>query len=365
MNDEKINNLMAELKEKTRVYNTDSYPVSIGEIANLYKNKEIFINPDFQRQFRWSNAQRSRLIESILLGIPIPYIYVYQREDGIWELVDGLQRISTVLQFMGELEGHEPLILTGTKLVSNLDGFVFKKQKNGNSALPDPLKLEFKRSKLAFTIIKKESGEDAKFEVFKRLNGGGTFLSDQEYRNCVMVMKNKPIFVWFNDLSKNQDFLDTISLSEKAIEEQYHVELLLRYLSCYKFTFDGKKDVKDFLDDSMDEILELRDFNKESEARKFKSIFALLNNTLGEESFKKYQDGKFKGKFLESAYEVITVGLSHNLETIEKKADKEKWLKTKIQDLWSQKDFTNNMGSGTNAKSRLPKLIPFGKKYFK
>ena len=86
------NLLERQVAIKTKEFRTDYLQMSIGEIVNLYKDKELIINPDFQRYFRWNNTQKSRLIESILLSIPIPPIFVYQNDEGKWEIVDGLQR---------------------------------------------------------------------------------------------------------------------------------------------------------------------------------------------------------------------------------------------------------------------------------
>jgi len=85
---------------------TDGYAMSIGEWISLYENKEIDIHPEFQRFFRWSINQKSNLIESILLGIPIPTIFVSQRKDGVWDVVDGLQtEVSEIITDFG----REPL----------------------------------------------------------------------------------------------------------------------------------------------------------------------------------------------------------------------------------------------------------------
>src|SRR5271169_1970830 len=94
-------------------------------IVSMYDNREIDIDPEFQRLFRWNIGQKSKLIESLLLGIPIPSIFVFEREDGTWELIDGLQRIATILEFMGKLrspnEGVEPpSILEATKYLPSL-----------------------------------------------------------------------------------------------------------------------------------------------------------------------------------------------------------------------------------------------------
>ncbi|WP_312352016.1 DUF262 domain-containing protein [Sphingobacterium multivorum] len=96
--------LLTQVDGKRTEFKSEGYPMSIGELVNLYERKEILINPDFQRFFRWTDVQKTKLIESILLGIPVPSIFVFQREDGIWELVNGLQRVSTLLQFMGNYQ---------------------------------------------------------------------------------------------------------------------------------------------------------------------------------------------------------------------------------------------------------------------
>ena len=96
--------LQDEIIFKKKDISTDGYPMSIGELINLYKDGELDIHPEFQRFFRWTPTQRTKLIESILLGIPIPSIFVSQRKDGVWDVVDGLQRLSTIFEFIGILK---------------------------------------------------------------------------------------------------------------------------------------------------------------------------------------------------------------------------------------------------------------------
>jgi hypothetical protein len=97
---------------------TDSVDLSFGEIINLHSNKELIIRPEYQRLFRWSNEQRSRLIESILLELPIPQIFVIENSDGVLELIDGLQRLSSVIQFINPVAlPLEPLRLEGCDLI--------------------------------------------------------------------------------------------------------------------------------------------------------------------------------------------------------------------------------------------------------
>ena len=117
--------LQDEILKKSSQIRTDSYPMSIGELLNLYRDNELDIHPEFQRVYRWTEFQKTRLIESILLGIPMPPIFVAQRTDGVWDVVDGVQRLSTIFQFVGELkdedgESVEPLVLQATKYLPSL-----------------------------------------------------------------------------------------------------------------------------------------------------------------------------------------------------------------------------------------------------
>ena len=100
------NSLQKEIDLMAKSIKTDNYPMSIGELANLYLDGDLQINPIYQRMFRWDITQQSALIESILLNIPIPPVYVYQNEKGKWNLIDGQQRLSTIFKFMGILKNE-------------------------------------------------------------------------------------------------------------------------------------------------------------------------------------------------------------------------------------------------------------------
>ena len=357
------NLLEKQVTEKTKEFRTEYLQMSIGEIVNLYKDDELIINPDFQRYFRWNNSQKSRLIESILLGIPIPPIFVYQNEDAEWEVVDGLQRTSTIFEFMGYLKDEnnklkEPSRLESTEMLPALNDITWKK-------LPLDLRLIIKRTPFSIVIIKRESHKEAKFEVFQRLNTYGSFLSPQEFRNCLLIMINKPFYVWLDKLSKDKNFINCLSLSEKLLDERYDMELILRYLIFPKYKF-SQKEVSEFLTDSLKIIADKNNdkFDMDDEEIRFRKTFKLLNNVLGERVFRKYDKQEFKGKFLESAYECISIGLSQNIEGYSTEQDKNILYK-KIKNLWQQDEFTKNMGSGSNTKIRVPKIVPFGVKYFK
>jgi hypothetical protein len=120
--------LQEEIDKTRQEIRTDDYSMSIGEWMSLYQSNEIDINPEFQRVFRWSEHQKSAFIESILLGIPIPPIFVSQRNDGVWDVVDGVQRLSTIYEFTGILKKDsqektpQPVALQKTTYLPSLAG---------------------------------------------------------------------------------------------------------------------------------------------------------------------------------------------------------------------------------------------------
>ncbi len=356
--------LIDDIEKKKTLFKTENYSMSIGELSNLYSNNEIIVNPAFQRLFRWTDGQKVKLIESIILGIPIPPLFVYQNKEGIWELVDGLQRASTILQFIGVLRDSEKLVLKGTKYLPSFEGFVWESDVVNHNELPDLLKLNFRRSKLNFIIIQSDSDPNAKFEVFQRLNTGGSNASNQEIRNSVLIMIKPNAFNWFDKVSNTDTFLNTISISERLVSEEYNSELLLRLIALLKFNYDSRKDLGDYLDEINDQIAttEQLDFN-ELETTITKT-FKMLNGALGDKAFKKYDRGEFRGKFLESAYECIATGLAENI-TQWNESDDLAVLTERIKLLYNEETFVANIGSGSNARTRIPRIVPFGKQFFK
>ena len=188
--------LQDEIIEKSSKIYRDSYQMSIGELINLYRDGEMDIHPEFQRVFRWSDAQKTRLIESIMLNIPIPSIFVSQNEQGVWDVIDGVQRLSTIFQFVGFFKDDAgvklaPLKLLKTDYLPSFEDMLWDNKENPEKSFNKEQQLAFKRSRIDVIIVKKESDPNTKYELFQRLNTGGTSLSDQEVRNCLIIMTNR------------------------------------------------------------------------------------------------------------------------------------------------------------------------------
>lgn len=346
--------------------------MSIGEWVSMYERDELDIHPEFQRFYRWTPAQKAGLIESILLGIPLPPIFVSQRSDGVWDVVDGLQRLSTIFQFMGILRDEEarrvePLALEGTKYLPALKGVQWDNSEEPKRALPKELQLVIKRSKIAASIVLKESDESAKYDLFQRLNTGGSELSPQEVRNCLLVMINKSFFEWMKDLPKFEPFVITTALSDRPLEEAYDVELALRFVLLSRISEAEIKSIGDvgaFLTDRISEVAQDKKFRRGEAKQLFEDTFEVLAQILEDEAFKRYSTKKRKheGGFLLSIFEVVALGVAYNISkgTL---CDQQE-IRKRARSIWSNKDFTDWATSGVNASRRLPRLIPLGRKLF-
>ena len=364
--------LIEEVNLKSKEIHTDGYPMSIGEISGLYKDKELDIHPEFQRIFRWSLSQKSKLVESILLGIPIPSIFVSQREDGVWDVVDGLQRLSTIFEFMGILRDEndellEPSELVGTEYLPSLAGKKWEAE-DAKNELENALKIEFKRVKIDIKIVKKQSDKNIKYELFQRINTLGSRLSDQEVRNCLLVMVNKEFYYWLKSLSQHTTFLDCISLAERLIEEQYQMELALRFFIYKNININeikGVYELADFVTKKMIEYADSEEFDLKREEEVFKETFDFIAEKIGEDAFKRYsiEKSKFQGKFLLSMFECIAVGIGKNIKKMNRAISSEDVVE-KIRSVWSNNKFKKSTGSGISVSSRLPVLIPMGEKLF-
>lgn len=366
--------LQSEIDIKSAEIQTDSYSMSIGELMNLYENKEIDIHPEFQRFYRWSLPQKSRLIESILLGIPLPPIFVYQRHNGVWDVIDGLQRLSTLFQFAGILrdENEEllpPLVLEKTSDLPSLEGKTWighGDEDDESYFFTLAQRLYIKRSKLDVKIILKGSDERSKYELFQRLNTGGTELSDQEVRNCILIMLNRPMYAWMRDLSKERAFIECLPLTERQLEEQYDMELLLRFIVFRRSSEEDLKNIGDLTEFLTNKMVELAnenpDFNEDMSA--FRYTFSLLNDTLKEDSFRKYDQSKdkFIGAFLVSAFEVIALGIGYHYQELVSSNFNGDMLIQRVKTLWDSEHFPASTGS--RASTRVPRTIALGRELF-
>jgi hypothetical protein len=345
--------------------------MSVGELLTLYKDGELNLHPEFQRFFRWSDSQKSRLIESLLLGIPIPPIFVSQDPRGRWDVVDGLQRLSTIFELTGDLTTPtgtqvEPLTLQKTRYLPSLNNMRWgSKDDTGEDILPDPAKLAIKRARLDIKIVLNKSDQSSKYELFDRLNTGGTPATAQEVRNCLLIMINVDFFNWILDLSNDPGFQACVPLTDRQVEEQIPLELVVRFLSLRISTIEQIRSMNDlgpFLTDQITTMAESETFDRPAAEASFRKTFAILGDTLGDDSFRRYNPNKQRseGAFLISLFETLALGIGFHA------ADPNYTISTTRltefhHTLWENAQFQAATRSGVRSTTRIPTTVILGR----
>jgi hypothetical protein len=363
--------LQEEIDQRRQEIRTDSYSMSIGEWISLYQSKEIDIHPDFQRFFRWSSHQKSTFIESILLGIPIPPIFVSQRDDGVWDVVDGVQRLSTIYEFVGILrtnkseENKSPVALQKTTYLPSLEGKKWDDPDDQDNSLTQTQRLLIRRAKIGVNIVEKEYDDVLKYELFLRLHTLDATAIPQEVRNRLFMI-NKDLYDLVRALADYKPFQKCIALNDRLYEEKYDMELVLRFILFFDKDEENLKklgdDVHVFLTEEMRKMALNKDLDYNYLESAFKKTFDILDETTGEDSFKRYkpEQDRFLGGFLLSTYEVIALGIGYHYENPLSSSQ----ITNGIKSIWAHPTYQKWSGAGVNAARRLPYLIPLGREVF-
>ncbi|MCX2713766.1 DUF262 domain-containing protein [Mycolicibacterium sp. J2] len=367
-------NLEKQIQLRRREIFTETLAMSVGELTAMYADGDLVIQPEFQRLFRWDNEQKSRLVESILLGIPVPSIFVSTTEDGRWELIDGLQRVSTLLQLQGVLRTPggqfvEPLTLMGTRYLPALEGKTWDEDyhPSGTTPLGPVEKRDIRRARLNIQIIKRESSTRAKYDLFQRLNSFGSALTSQEIRGALIASVNPEFLTWLNDLSRYESFVATTPLSERQLQEQYNVELVLRFLILHNRENVRPRELRNFssfLDEETIKLAEDFDELREELTKTFKDTFDRIADELGEDAFRRWlppPKDKFSGAFLNTAYEVIALGLGYH---IARGHIPRMEVREAAEVLWTAELIKPNFATGRSSEDRISTLLPIGRDLF-
>jgi uncharacterized protein DUF262 len=359
--------IMQDVEEHRKKIRYEPITFSISEVISMYlaDPKEIIISPDFQRLFRWSREQQSNFIESLLLEIPIPPLFFFENEDGFWELLDGLQRISTLIRFMGSnsqvpdiaqgVSGNEedwhyenennletPLQLLSGDYLKSLEGHTFRN-------LPTKLQLNLKRARLHVFVLKRETHKLYKYEVFKRLNGAGTVLDSQELRNCSIRLFDDSFPDYLQKIASYENFVEALGY-RKSFENE---KLALRFFAMKNNSKAFKHDVDPFLSHYMEEVARnTLDFDKDKEEVLFKKTFDLINKALGSsEAFRgKTAENKSLGPFSPSLFESVSIGVANNIDYIEGISPEK--LKIQLIDLIKILKDKSLTGAGSNSRHK-------------
>lgn len=239
-----LSKALSEIRDERRSVSFDSYDITVKQLIDMVAEKQINIAPDYQRRFVWDETRQSHLIESVFLGIPIPSLFMATNDDATWEVIDGLQRLTTLIRFAGTAEA-DSLPLKGLDKIPSLIGAKF-------DDLPTNIKLTFLTRPIRITVLNDQSDHQVRFDLFERLNTGGIVLHEQEIRNCVFQGA-------FNDFIKScasdNRLENIIRRSDKSGRGNVE-ELTLKFFAYFEDRSGFSHSVKDFLNSYMEKKTE-------------------------------------------------------------------------------------------------------------
>lgn len=343
----------------------ENKPFSLKQIYDLVKSGDIEIAPDFQRNFIWDKTRQSRLIESLLLGLPTPSIYLSQYDDGMLTIVDGLQRITTIVRFL-----DNELVLCNLEYLTSCNNYTYKDLQE----ILSPLRLRrFGQTQIMCFVIDYRSPQALKYDLFRRLNTGGQPLNNQEIRNC---LSRKPLQSLLKSMIDNDDFkvATGYSIRNTRMEAQ---ELALKFICFYKKyeqerligDYDGNMDGT--LNNEVDALNTILSKNQEV-AFEYKEIFTRSLN-LAYSLFKEYTFRKVFPNYKEQRrYQInkslflgIMVTLARNYDKYIQLEHLEKNLTGMLASLIdSDSQFFNAMTWSTNSRVNIAYVFEQLKKLF-
>ncbi|WP_282091359.1 DUF262 domain-containing protein [Epibacterium ulvae] len=264
-----------EIKEQRRSVGFDSYDITIKQLVDMVAEKAINIAPSYQRHFVWDAKRQSQLIESFLLGIPVPSLFMATNEDSTWEVIDGLQRLTTLLNFTYPLDQNgnaagevNELRLSGLEKIPSLNGVYFRE-------FSTSMKLNFMTRPVRITVLNDLSDHQVRFDLFERLNTGGIVLHEQEIRNCVFQGR-------FNDLVKECAEDERLTKAFKRRDRSTRGNLeeqILKFFAYYESRENFVHSVRGFLNDYMEE--KTKKFSNENSLRSlFDKTLAVIDQEL-------------------------------------------------------------------------------------
>jgi hypothetical protein len=374
-NPDNVVSLITAIDSQLENVHTQALDLSFNELLDMRRNGELNINPDYQRLFQWTDGAQSRLVESLLLEMPVPPIYVVEEADGKYTLIDGLQRISSYLHLRGELAAphRDPPIALGDKLrlvdcdiVADLNGKTF-------DDLGTALQIRLKRAFVRVEVVRKGSDSKFKYHMFKRLNMGGQTLSNQQLRNCTIRLLDPKFNDFIIELSREGVFRNTAaeSITEDQRMSAFDQELVLRFFAFKNYRNSYVHDIADYLTEYMERVSDPDSavnlpFDYDRERERFVKTFTLFDRTLGDRAFcfaNKKRDN-ITGGFGVYHFEAFALGVQASLDQIDVE---DRQLMLRLAELFRSIKFNEEFyrittGGGKNSRGPLQARIEFVEK---
>lgn len=324
---------------------TQTVDFNIKNLAQMVTSKQIDTNPKYQRRLRWDDERQSKLIESFLLNVPIPPLFLAEEEYGKYAVIDGQQRLRTLSSFFSNL-----LTLTELEVFSEINGLRFEE-------LPFELQTILSmRPTQRCIIILRQSHPEIKFEVFERLNTGGVKLNAQEIRNSAF---RGPMNDLILELSENIHFRKLLNIknpkTSKIVQYMRDCELILRFFAlkdCWRrFPGSLKQTLNKFMEDNQkaDAVI-IENFKNQ-----FIKTLDLVEQLFGEHAFHRYDTKKsnwVQRQILASLFDAQMLAC-YELSNSDIPPIRYSIANEDLKKIFNEKDFLDAIGAGTNQKSKI------------
>jgi uncharacterized protein with ParB-like and HNH nuclease domain len=310
-------------------------PQTVYELIRKYDQGRLIINPDFQRNLVWELNKKSKFIESIILNFPLPPFYVNQTREGKYIVVDGLQRTSTLHEFL-----NDEFKLKGLKALPKLNEYNFSEL----ATLNGDYQTRIEDKKLNFYVIKPSVPVEVVYDIFSRINTSGTMLNRQEILNGLFFGKATELL---KELSEQEYFRKAIDygVPPKRMKDR---ELVLRYLAfkIYNYETDYKDDMNVFVENAMKKINLMADTEIEKLKADFKRVMMLTFEFFGKNNFR-LASSKINIAIFESVCYFFSVNSDSFLN------QNKQCIKINFEQLLKDDRYLKAVGSSTNNKTRL------------
>ena len=312
---------------------TQPYDMGVKSLRDDIASRRLKLTVEYQRKFVWDQAKSSRLIESLLLNVPIPVCYFSEDEDGSYEVIDGLQRLTTIDRFLAD-----GFALKGVPVLKELEGKKF-------SELNPRDQRRLQNRTIRCIVISEDSHPDIKFDVFERLNTGAASLHEQELRNCIY---RGPFNTSLKNMVQSQHFLQLMIGDNNARMD--HEELVLRYLALVEKFSEYKPPIRQFLNQYMRKNRQIA-VSEEQEARFFDTCDAVFA-ALGEGAFKGLvKKGLASRNINKALFDSIMIPVAFSDQ--EKVHQESEAIKVLRDRLLRSDDFASAIGRATADRSRM------------
>lgn len=330
----------------------ESKALTIDSILKKIKYEELELDSSFQRKAGlWTPKQKSQLIESLLLKIPLPTFYFDASNDEKWQIIDGLQRISTLKDFAVD----KSLTLVGMEFLKDLNGTKY-------DDLPRSLQRRLEETNVNTYIVKPTTPKNVKFNIFKRINTGGLILEPQEIRNALYQGKASEYLL---KLSKNIQFLEATGYSIKPTR-MLDREFCLRYVSFTELSLDSYTgNLDDFLNSGMDYLGKITEDKLNTIESNFSRNMTAAKKIFGQYAFRKVINGR-RGPVNKAFFEMWAYTLNKLSDTeIDNLISKKSLVQDAFFNLFDDYRFMNNIKAAdkTSVNNRINSIVELVKQF--